>query len=284
MPNINDRSARQHRILESFSLGTVCDNTDLSGCPCPAARMETLLSPFLQAPKLCKLNIHHSSTASGCPCQPCHERTGGILRLGTRPLFTTYRGYIGRGLAARVSPSLCDITLKGAALHQRDFEKFLRHGLERPLHQLRLEDIELQTGTWRSMLVFLRRLNSSESAAPKYLINMRGAELLGLTPSDVAVKLYLPAPGCVSDFINLNGHDDDPNPIDRLGLDNAIYATLRAHDEAVRAMEEREAEPHHDHAVDEMEDADVLDDESELDFYQLKGSDSSEDEIMVDDE
>lgn len=261
------RQATQN--LESFALSTVCDNTDLSDCTCPETRMETLLSPFLQAPKLRKLNINHSSGESGYPSQPYHPKTGGTLYLGPEPFFPEYRGFIGRGLAARVSPFLCDITLKGATLHQRDFERFLRHGLEQPLHQLRLEDIKLQTGTWRSMLVFLRRLKSSESAVPKYLIHMAGAELL------VADELDFPAPRCVSDFIN--GKDNEPNPIDTLNLHGNIYAMLRSQDEAVRDVKEREAD-HHDHAVDEMESSVAPDYESagELDHYQLSESSDSD--------
>ncbi|KAK1834560.1 hypothetical protein QBC39DRAFT_397198 [Podospora conica] len=267
--------------LESFSLNTVCQNLGVSTCPCPQARLTMLLSPFLQAPGLRRLNIHHAGDASGYPRQPHHVNTGGPFCLGPPPVFEEYRGYVGRGLAMRASPFLCDITLKGVILHQTDFQKFLRHGLERPLHQLRLEDVGLQTGSWRTMLVFLRRLKSSQSSLPKVLRGMRGAEVRwALTRRRSVRRLLGPdyGPQAVSDFIN--GHsDDDANPfvkLEELGAED-IRQYLREHDEKVLAKEARDSEPH-DHDGDEFEDLVPEEEEEEtdeeLDDLELTGSDN----------
>lgn len=245
--------------LESFSLNTVCENTDRSGCPCSQTRMEVLLSPFLQAPKLRRVNIHHAPGVSGYPCQPFHESTGSPWTVGPRPLFSNYRGYISRGLAVKVSPFLTDITLQGVSLHEQDIEKFLQHGLERPLAQLHLGDIKLQTGTWRSMLEFLRRLKSSESALPKSLVNFKGGELRRRQWEEVAAEHHPSDPRCVVDFIN--GKEDEPNPIDRLRWTGAMYARLRAEDKQ-KLRSERDWESH-DHAGDETESSDTEEEETE---------------------
>lgn len=245
--------------LESFSLTTVCDNMDRSGCPCSQKRMEVLLSPFLQAPKLRRVNIHHAPGVSGYPCQPFHESTGSPWVVGPRPLFSNYRGYIGRGLGVRVSPFLTDITLQGVALHEQDLVKFLRHGLERPLDQLHLGDIKLQTGTWRTMLEFIRSLKSSESALPKSLVNFKGGELRRRQWEEVAAEHHPSDPQCVVDFIN--GKEDEPNPIERLGWTDAMYMRLRAEDKQ-KLRSERDWQPHN-HAGDETESSDTEEEETE---------------------